>query len=130
MDGSANTPSHWQRKCLTKRGKREHHRRSLSAPAVLRTPEKKIQKCWTDTQMKAAVRTVQKGLSGINQAAVDHGIPKTTLKDRLSGRVQHGVKPGPKPYLDNSEVASFIKECASMGYGKTQRCDEHCSVNS
>ena len=49
---------------------------------------------------------------------------KTTLKDQLSGQVWHSVKPGPKPCLDNSketELASFIKECAPMGYGKTHR---------
>ena len=39
-------------------------------------------------------------------------------KDRLSGLSQHSVKLGPKPYLDNSELVSFIKQCASMGYGK------------
>ncbi len=33
----------------------------------------------------------------ISSAARDHGIPVTTLKDRLSGRVQHGTNPGPVP---------------------------------
>lgn len=49
--------------------------------------------------MLAAMDSVlKKGLSG-NKAADLHGVPRSTLKDRLSGRVIHGVKPGPKPYL-------------------------------
>ena len=65
----------------------------------------------------------------INQAALDHGVPPTTLKDMLSGR----VKPGPKQYLNSeeeTELATFLKTCASVGYGKTRRdgCHGNCSV--
>jgi len=28
-----------------------------------------------------------------NEAAAAHGVPKTTLKDRISGRVTHGINP-------------------------------------
>ena len=31
------------------------------------------------------------------RAAVLHGVPRSTLKDRLSGRVIHGQEPGPQP---------------------------------
>ena len=62
--------------------------------------------------------------SPINQAAREHGVPKTTLKDRISGWVTHRAKPGPKPYLTSSEedeFSSFIKESAKVGYGKTRK---------
>ena len=36
-------------------------------------------------------------------AARLHGVPKTSLHDRIKGRVVHGVKPGPKPYLSTEE---------------------------
>ena len=52
------------------------------------------------------------------------GVPPTTLKDRLSGRVHHGVKSGPKQYLsceEETELATFLTSCASVGYGKTRR---------
>ena len=78
---------------------------------------------WTNVQMEAAMKAVEDG-SPINQAARDHGVPKTTLRDRLSGRVIHGSKPGPKPYLSSSEeleLSSFIKESAKVGYGKTRK---------
>ena len=113
----------WQDKCISKRGKKARHKRSLPAPAVLRTPEKTKRKCWTDCQMKAAMEAVGKGQS-LNQASWDHGVPKTTLWDRIHGRIQHSTKPGPKPYLEPSEeidLVSFIERCASIGYGKSRK---------
>ena len=57
----------------------------------------------------------------INRAAMEHVVPPTTLKDRLSGRVKHGTKLGPKPYLsleEEEELAHFLANCSKMGYGK------------
>ena len=48
--------------------------------------------------MLAAINAVQSGSNSINKAAVCHGVP-STLQDQLSGRVIHGTKPGPTPYL-------------------------------
>ena len=73
--------------------------------------------------MMAAMEAVQKGTS-INKAAKLHGVPCTTLKDRLSGRVTHGVKPGPKPYLDPKEehaLADHLVKSANVGYAKTRK---------
>ena len=33
------------------------------------------------------MNAVQAGVMGVNEAAIKHGIPKTTLKDRLSNRI-------------------------------------------
>ena len=69
------------------------------------------------------MKAVEDG-SPINQAAREHGVPKTTLRDRLSGRVVHGSNPGPNPQLTSSEeleLSSFIKESAKVGYGKTRK---------
>ena len=73
--------------------------------------------------MVAAVRAVKSGM-GVKRAAEQHGVPLTTLRDRISGRVTHGTKPGPKPYLtqeEEKELGSFLKSCAEVGYGKTRR---------
>lgn len=73
--------------------------------------------------MEAAIKAVHSG-SGINKAAHEHGVPRTTLKDRLSGKVVHGRKPGPQQYLNSTEereLGLFLKECAGIGYGKTRR---------
>ena len=41
------------------------------------------------------MRAVQGGMS-TTRAAVEYGVPRSTLHDRISGRILHGVKPGPK----------------------------------
>ena len=98
-------------------------KRSLSAPAAItlsRRPNKRKQ--WSDEEMVAAVRAVKSGM-GVKRAAEQHGVPLTTLRDRISGRVTHGTKPGPKPYLtqeEEKELGSFLKSCAEVGYGKTR----------
>ena len=119
MRERAEMPRKGQRKRLTKR------KRASSAPAVMVSPSKRSskRKLWTDTQMTAAMESVKAG-SGINRAALDHGIPRSTLKDRISGRVLHGTKPGPSSYLSEREenyLAVFLKECAAVGYGKARR---------
>ena len=60
----------------------------------------------------------------INKAASVFEVPPTTLKDRLSGRVKHGVNPGPIPYLskvEEAELTSFLIQSSGIGYGKTKR---------
>ena len=81
--------------------------------------------------MESAMKAVQAG-SGINQAARDHGVPCSTLKDRISGKVELGRKPGPQSYLskvEEHELGVFLKECAGIGYGKTRR-DVMCIAQS
>ena len=40
--------------------------------------------------MIAAMEAVKSGKMGVNMAVLEHGIPTTTLKDRISGKVKHG----------------------------------------
>ena len=54
--------------------------------------------------MRLAIEAVQ---SRQNIAAREFNVPATTLKDRLSGRVEHGSKPGPAPYLTEDEGAEL-----------------------
>ena len=79
-------------------------KRSHSVPATLRVsslrPAKRKQ--WTQESMTAALRALEEGAS-LTRASRDFGVPRSTLHDRVSGRVVHGVKPGPKPYLDEPE---------------------------
>ena len=81
-------------------------------------------KQWDNESMLLAIAAVQNGEMGKNAAAREFGIPASTLKDRLSGRVEHGRKPGPAPYLtedEETELAQFLIECGRLGYGKTKR---------
>ena len=43
--------------------------------------------------MVAAMSAVQNGMP-IKRAAEEHGVPTTTLRDRINRRVVHGSKPG------------------------------------
>lgn len=87
-------------------------------------------KKWTDEQMKAAMKSVIDDSLSANRAADLHGVPRSTLKDRLSGRVIHGTKPGPKPYLtvdEEAELSQHLLQASAMGLGKTRR-DVKCLV--
>ena len=53
----------------------------------------------------------------INNTHIDH-----QMCDRVTGRVQHGVKSGPDPYLsraEEDELVNFLLRCASVGYAHT-----------
>ena len=57
-----------------------------------------------------------------DEAAREYDVPRTTLQDRITGKVGHGIKPGPKLYLnkaEESESAEFLEVTSSVGYGKT-----------
>ena len=60
-------------------------------------------KLWTNEQMEAAMVSVGNGKMSANKAADLHGVPRSTLEDRLSGRVEHSKNPGPQPYLTHNE---------------------------
>ena len=47
--------------------------------------------------MILAMEAVKSGKMGQNQAAKTYDVPRTTLKDRLSGKVKHGKNFGPDP---------------------------------
>ena len=72
--------------------------------------------------MKRAIEDVRKGMS-IRQAAETYGVPKSTLGDRVSGKVKEDCKPGPPPYLtclEEEELASFLIRCAEIGFPRTR----------
>ncbi len=49
-----------------------------------------------------------------------YGVPPSTLKDRLSGRIIHGTKPGLVQYLsrdEEEELESYVVEACKLGYG-------------
>ena len=94
---------------------------SNSAPPVLQSSKKRLK--WTIESMIRAMDVVKRGSSG-KKAAEQHGVPRTTLCDHISGHVQHGKKPGPEPNLNREEeedLINFIKEVAEVGFGKTRK---------
>jgi len=55
-----------------------------------------------------APKAVAEGM-GVNRAAMEYGGPRTTLRDLVVGRVQHGCNSGRAPYLTSSEAISIMK---------------------
>ena len=73
--------------------------------------------------MTGAMKAVADGLLGINKAADEFGIPRSTLKDRLLGKVVHGARSGPSPYLssvEEDELVKFLLTCTDIGLPKTR----------
>ena len=78
-------------------------------------------KLWDDSSMTKAMEAVKNGKMGVHRAAEEYNMPRTTLKDILDGRVKHGSKSGPDPYLTSSEedeLVSFLINACKMGQGK------------
>ena len=74
--------------------------------------------------MLQAVEAIKEGTLGLNEASRSYQVPRSTLRDRITGRVTHGEKSGPKPYLsseEEKELVTFLKQAASIGYGKTKK---------
>ena len=87
----------------------------------------KRRKLWDPESMAKAMNVVISKEMGVNKAAEQFDVPRTTLKDRISGRVKHGAKPGPPGWtrLPNTRgrprIGRFLVECCKMGNGKTKR---------
>ena len=79
-------------------------------------------KSWTEDNMARAITAVLDGVS-IRSASELYNVPKSTLGDRISGRVLPGSKSGPQPYLseqEENELATFLCRSAAIGYGRTR----------
>ena len=75
-------------------------------------------KQWNEEQMCHAFEAVTNG-SSIRRAAEEYNVPRSTLGDRISGRVVPGIKSGPSKYLstqEEDELVQFLLDCASIGY--------------
>ena len=73
--------------------------------------------------MLSAIETAMSGVSA-NQATHQHGVPPSTLNNRLSGWVLHRAKPGPRPYLgpnEEKELSEYLTTSAKVGFEKTRR---------
>ena len=73
--------------------------------------------------MVAAIDAVKGGKSVLRAAKQFH-VPRQTLGDWVSGKVVHGMKPGPKPFLtsvEEKELLNFLVDIAKAGYGKTRK---------
>ena len=97
---------------------------SSSFPVVSIHNRREKLKCWTDGRMQKAVEAVQVGGLTIRRAAEEYGVPRSTLHDRVSGRVQAGEHSGPPRYLNDeeeNELEDFLTGCASVGFARSRQ---------
>ena len=66
--------------------------------------------------MLDAMKAVQDG-SPITTAARVHGVPRTSLHNRIKGKVIHGVKSGPKQKIKHPQNLSTLKKSTIWLYG-------------
>ena len=93
---------------------------SVPLPLVSFNYRRDKYKHWTDGQMAKAVDAVKSRGLAVRRAAEEYDIPKSTLHDRVSGRVLAGGCSGPPKYLtdEEEELEEFLIGCASVGYAR------------
>ena len=97
---------------------------SFSLPQIplLHRPEK--YKRWTNVRMDRALDAVRLHGLSVRRAAEEYDVPKSTLHDRVSGRVLIGGQSGPQKYLtdeEEGELELFLTGCASVGYARSRQ---------
>ena len=81
-------------------------------------------KGWSDENIFKAIDAVHKNKFSVRRAALEFGVPKSTLHDRLTGRVAVGGQSGPQKYLsdeEEEELEEFLIGCASVGFAKSRQ---------
>jgi len=72
--------------------------------------------------MENALQEVSAGSLTLRRAALEYGVPKSTLHDRISGRVVPGCRGGAPRYLEDEEEEELVKwleGCSKIGYAKS-----------
>ena len=71
-----------------------------------------------------AVQDIRSGKCSFRKAEQKYGIPKSTLNDYTTGRVEIGKRQGPQPVLRKDEepyLVNWAVEMNKIGYGQTRR---------
>ncbi len=80
-------------------------------------------KTWSVSQMDRALNAVVSEGDSVRRAALQYNVPKSSLGDRVSGRVAPGATSGPPKYLTTGEEneVQFLIRSAAIGYGKSRK---------
>lgn len=93
------------------------------APSLMHDDGRCLYKQWSEEQMKRAVDAVIISRLSVRRAAMQFNVPKSTLGDRISGRIQPGSVSGPPKYLtpsEESELSRFLSRCCQIGYARSK----------
>ena len=95
---------------------------SSVTPSLERPPLYK--KSYEEDNLRRVYEEVREGQLSIRHAAEQYHVPKSTLNDRVTGRVKLDAHSGPSHYLtdrEEDELVGFICHCAKAGYAKTRK---------
>ena len=98
---------------------------SCSLPVGTASRQGRTYRSWTQQQMETEVTAVLNEGSSIRRAALECGVPKSSLGDRISGRVLVDATCGPSTYLSPREEAEL--HLLAEGEFRTRIC-QVCSV--
>jgi len=78
---------------------------------------------WTEEAMSSAVAAVKAG-KAVRAASIEYGVPKSSLGDRVSGRVTEGARLGKASFLSKQEETELIETAQKRaergtGFSKT-----------
>ena len=74
--------------------------------------------------MGGALQDVKSGKLTVRRAALEYDVPKSTLHDRVTGKVLPGAVGGPPRYLtdeEEEELVRWLEGCAEVGCAKSVR---------
>ena len=74
--------------------------------------------------MEGALQDVMSGKLSVRRAALEYNVPKSTLHDRVTGKVLPGAVGGPPRYLtdeEEEELVRWLEGCAEVGCAKSVR---------
>ncbi len=74
--------------------------------------------------MELAINSVVRDGLSVRRAATEYDVPCSTLNDRISGKVLHGVSSGRSRYFseeEEDELVRFLLRCASVGYAHSRQ---------
>ena len=64
---------------------------------------------YSSTSMQKAYEAVTAGKMSVRKAAEEYGVPRSTLHDRVTGKVALKAKSGPKKYLSDEEEVRMVE---------------------
>ena len=106
--------------------RRVYATRPSSKPSIPITDDRQSQrpaayKLWAEEKIRLACEAVKADGYTYRRAELEFGVPKSTIRDRISGKTLPGVTSGPERYLtdtEEQELVHFIKECERLGMPK------------
>ena len=107
---------------LSSRIIKDCHSKPWQSDTALNFPRGKYRN-WNEIGMNNAVKAVRQGTS-VRRAAELFNVPKSTLSDKVLGKVPMRARSGPPSYLtieEEEELTSFLLELAKIGYALTRK---------